>query len=38
MCVDETAKTNSLFRIPKYVALHQTSNGHRGGGIYFLFK
>ena len=33
---DETAKNNSLFRIPKDVALHQTRNGQRGVGICFL--
>lgn len=31
---DKAAKNNSLFWIPKYVALHQHRNGQRGGGIW----
>ena len=35
---DEKAKNSSLFRIPKYVALHQTGNVQRGGwACFFLF-
>ena len=35
---DEKAQNNSLLRIPKYVALHQTRNGQRGGEISFFIR
>ena len=38
MCADETAKNNSLFRIPKYVAFQQTRNGQRGRGVCFVIR
>ena len=35
---DETAKNNSIFRIPNYVAIHQIRNCRRGGGISFFIR
>ena len=34
----EAAKNNSPFRIPRNVALHQTRNGQKRGGIYFFIR
>ena len=34
---NETAENNSLFQIPKYVALHQIKIGQRQGRIWVFF-
>ena len=38
MWANETIKINSLYQIPKYVALHQTRNSHGGGICFFIRK
>ena len=35
---DETAKSNSLFRIPNYVAIHQIRNSNRGGRDLYIYS